>query len=280
MAEVVSEPRNAVVPEPRNAVVPVVRADGDRVFATSHDVAGYFQKEHRDVLRAADSLRSSCAELRTEIYERAEGEVAGKALRWFEMTRTGFTLLAMGFTGEKAVEFKLRYIREFDRMEAELRRRAAGATVVPPVDPQVERDRHRAAVLREGRLMLETTLAVQPELSADRVRDVAARILNPLFAGPVVLPPPSPPPSVMDGQRKLLITSTDFAREFGIVPTVLGKWCKHLQRQPEYGEWLHYVLDTGRPAQKWLWNEAGMAKVREEMAARREPNAAAVGGTA
>ncbi len=39
------------------------------------------------------------------------------------MTRDGFTLLAMGFTGAKALQWKLRYIEAFNRMETEIRER-------------------------------------------------------------------------------------------------------------------------------------------------------------
>jgi hypothetical protein len=39
------------------------------------------------------------------------------------MTRDGFSLLAMGFTGKKALQFKLAYIKQFNAMEAELRER-------------------------------------------------------------------------------------------------------------------------------------------------------------
>lgn len=35
----------------------------------------------------------------------------------FIMNRDGFTLLAMGFTGEKALQFKLEYINAFNKME-------------------------------------------------------------------------------------------------------------------------------------------------------------------
>lgn len=41
------------------------------------------------------------------------------------MTREGFTILAMGFTGAKAVEFKIKYIQAFNAMEAELRQRSS-----------------------------------------------------------------------------------------------------------------------------------------------------------
>lgn len=40
----------------------------------------------------------------------------------YEMDRDGFSLLAMGFTGEKALKWKLDYIRAFNTMESELKR--------------------------------------------------------------------------------------------------------------------------------------------------------------
>lgn len=41
--------------------------------------------------------------------------------RAYDMTRDGFTLLAMGFTGKTALAFKVRYVEEFNRMEAQLK---------------------------------------------------------------------------------------------------------------------------------------------------------------
>lgn len=41
--------------------------------------------------------------------------------RAFNMTRDGFTLLAMGFTGKKALGFKLQYIQQFNFMEEMLK---------------------------------------------------------------------------------------------------------------------------------------------------------------
>lgn len=42
--------------------------------------------------------------------------VQGKEQPCYEMTKDGFTLLAMGFTGKKAIEFKLNYINAFNTM--------------------------------------------------------------------------------------------------------------------------------------------------------------------
>ena len=39
----------------------------------------------------------------------------------YYMNRDGFTLLAMGFTGSKAMEFKLKYIDAFNKMEKQIK---------------------------------------------------------------------------------------------------------------------------------------------------------------
>lgn len=43
------------------------------------------------------------------------------------MTRDGFTLLVMGFTGQKALEWKLQYINAFNRMENIIREKQSPA---------------------------------------------------------------------------------------------------------------------------------------------------------
>ena len=47
-----------------------------------------------------------------------------KAMPYFQITRDGFAMLAMGFTGDKAFAFKIRYIKAFNRMEAKLQQLA------------------------------------------------------------------------------------------------------------------------------------------------------------
>ena len=41
----------------------------------------------------------------------------GQVYQMYIMNRDGFSLLAMGFTGEKALEWKLKYIQAFNNME-------------------------------------------------------------------------------------------------------------------------------------------------------------------
>jgi Rha family phage regulatory protein len=59
----------------------------------------------------------------------------GQTYSQYEMDRDGFALLAMGFTGEKALKFKLAYIAEFNRYEGafdRLRRQSTSADTERP----------------------------------------------------------------------------------------------------------------------------------------------------
>ncbi|PWJ88404.1 Rha family phage regulatory protein [Mesorhizobium loti] len=105
---------------------PVVFERNGEVYANSRDVAAYFEKEHRHVLDAIDNLIKAEPNLgllkfRQTPYVEAQN---GQTYRSYEIHRDGFTLLAMGFTGPKALRFKIRYIDRFNEMEASLRKSA------------------------------------------------------------------------------------------------------------------------------------------------------------
>lgn len=104
---------------------PIVQCDGDRIFASSRDVAEFFKKQHREVLRAIDDLiENLAAQNCTTLYFnelRCFNAAANRDTRHFEMSRDGFSLLVMGFTGAEALAWKLRYIEAFNAMEAQLR---------------------------------------------------------------------------------------------------------------------------------------------------------------
>jgi Rha family phage regulatory protein len=101
---------------------PEIQVVQDRVMTTSLAVANAFEKNHRDVLRTIQALEVpdefNQRNFALVDYKDAKGEMRPMYL----MTRDGFTILAMGFTGGRAMEFKIRYIEAFNRMEEELRK--------------------------------------------------------------------------------------------------------------------------------------------------------------
>ncbi|MGT3282393.1 Rha family transcriptional regulator [Yersinia enterocolitica] len=96
--------------------------DGKAV-TTSHAVAEYFHKLHKNVLQKIEALDCSPEFTSANFSARVENIKAGAVNRdskYYEMTKDGFVFLVMGFTGKKAAAFKEAYINEFNRMEAEL----------------------------------------------------------------------------------------------------------------------------------------------------------------
>lgn len=84
---------------------------------TSIDIAETFGKRHSDVLRDIDNLE--CSEEFTErnFALSSYKDSSGKSNRMYHITKDGFTILAMGYTGEKAMKFKENYILQFNAME-------------------------------------------------------------------------------------------------------------------------------------------------------------------
>lgn len=86
---------------------------------TSLDVAETFGKLHKDVLESIREISNalSTAEFSALFYEDTYKASNGKSNPMYFMNRDGFTLLVMGYTGEKAMRFKLAYINQFNAME-------------------------------------------------------------------------------------------------------------------------------------------------------------------
>lgn len=106
-----------------SATTPKVSIHNGKAVTTSLDVADYFRKLHKDVLKKIDSLDCSpeftSANFCADVQSIEIGNGATRDSKIYEMTKDGFVFLVMGFTGKKAAAFKEAYIAEFNRMEAQ-----------------------------------------------------------------------------------------------------------------------------------------------------------------
>ena len=89
---------------------------------TSLDVAETFGKEHYHVIEDIREIKSklSTPEFSGLFFEGEYKASNGKKNPMYYMNRDGFTLLVMGYNGEKAMRFKLAYINQFNAMEKAL----------------------------------------------------------------------------------------------------------------------------------------------------------------
>lgn len=105
-------------------------------MADSRTVAEVFEKRHDDVLKAIRNMECS-EEFRVRNFAETPyiHPQNGQTYIMYEMTRDGFTFLAMSFTGAKAALWKEAYIEAFNKLE----RAASSHFQVPQTLPEALR---------------------------------------------------------------------------------------------------------------------------------------------
>ena len=102
----------------------LVEIQNNQAVVSSVQVAESFGKEHKIVLRSIREILAvqNCT---TKFYYKTTFENRGKKYPMYLMNRDGFSLLVMGFTGEKAMQWKIKYIKAFNKMEKALNKQNA-----------------------------------------------------------------------------------------------------------------------------------------------------------
>ena len=138
----------------------LVKIENNQSVVSSRDIAGHFEKAHGDVLKSINNLVRQNSLTKNMFIEKSR-EYRGQNFRYYLMNRDGFSLLVMGFTGAKALEWKIKYIQAFNDMEQQLREK-----VVKPADDLKEKRlvvMHRNAKVREANIWLKLAQENLPE---------------------------------------------------------------------------------------------------------------------
>lgn len=85
--------------------------------ASSRQIAENFEKRHDHVMRDIDAIKKDVPNFGEMFFETTVPDSYGREQRAYLMNRDGFTLLAMGFTGKAALEWKLKYIAAHEELE-------------------------------------------------------------------------------------------------------------------------------------------------------------------
>lgn len=136
-----------------------------QAVTSSVQVAETLSKNHRDVLKAIDELKKGVTQNFADLFSETTytHEQNKQQYRMYLMNRDGFTLLAMGFTGNKALQFKLKYIEAFNAMEKQL--------VV-----QIQPNYHLPQSFKEALLMLAETVDENDQLK-QQIRNDKEKII-------------------------------------------------------------------------------------------------------
>ena len=138
-------------------------------------VAEKFDRRHDNVYQAIGKLLITCPEKLGQLFiESSYIDIQGKDRPMYIMNRDGFTLLAMGFTGKKALQFKLDYIEAFNKMEKAIKE----VPILPsPIDVTVLKQ-----LVETTQVMAAQINQMQSELTRQRELLTIPTLQNPLIS--------------------------------------------------------------------------------------------------
>jgi anti-repressor protein len=127
-------------------------------------VAERFEKQHKDVLESIRNITAENSALTNDYFiESSYKAGTGKSYPEYLLTRDGFSLLAMGFTGAKALGWKLKFIEAFNKMEESI----------------------KSATIPEGKYLLALAVLESNKVIEDQDRQIKELIPKGIFADSV-----------------------------------------------------------------------------------------------
>ena len=243
---------------------PVGESAQGKIVTSSQAVAYYFEKQHRNVLRAIRGMLKNehTKEMFYEyLYTDKQNDQTYPA---FLMTRDGFTLLAMGFTGKKALEWKIRYIQAFNEMERKLKEQenlaaqnCSAKFKTPDVAPPEVLAQARAKTMlmnaRTRQAKLWKTLADE---STGTYREICKVYAANILAGKEVLPLPKPPKKTM--------TATELGEATGLTAMNVGLLAnKYNLKTTAFGQWVYDTLKNGRQVESFRYYESVIPVIKK-----------------
>lgn len=147
----------------------VYRGDSNQPLTNSKLVAEVFGKEHRNVLRDIKNLIEGgvLKNEQTPMFEETTyiNEQNKQSYPMFIMNQDGFTLLAMGFNGKKAMEFKLKYIEAFNAMKRQIEQSKPSVpqTYLEALKSLVKSEEEKQQLALENKQQQATILTISKE---------------------------------------------------------------------------------------------------------------------
>lgn len=250
----------------------VIIVENGEPMTTSLEVAKYFDKEHRDVLRAIDNiiekgLRNITQTLKEKAmayFELGEyvNEQNHQTYRMYKMNQKGFSLLAGGFTDKKFMEYKVMFVEQFDDMQKQLEQQAQQQFFqVETPDQQTKRITAEAYKMQcENGRMKEFRLAMKQADKLER-NDLAELLLEKeveTFIGQPIKQ--AVPIAHTPDLSEFYLTATNIAERFGLTPTKVGTIANRTG--------LREGIDRIQYAdERWFYTDGAVEKMRARLEA-------------
>jgi Rha family phage regulatory protein len=229
-----------------------------QAVTTSLRVAEVFGKDHKHVLETISNLAAEKSA--AKFFAEATYDNRGKQYPMYYMNRDGFTLLAMGFTGKKALQFKIKYIQAFNSMEATLKRLPAGK-----LDPVAQAD---LAVTRANTAKANALYKIACKTTSETAKQAllakAAESITGEMTIPVLLKKEY---SAGEVAKKVHASSGQMV---GRIANRLGIKAEQ-PGQNEYGRWANSKSQhSDKEVPQWMYFEQGVKAIADELKRAKE----------
>ena len=223
----------------------LVTIENNAVVVSSRDVAAHFEKQHKDVL---ESIRNILAaeNSATKFFIESDHEYRGQKFPMYYMNRDGFSLLVMGFTGAKALGWKIKYINAFNDMEKKLQAKA-----VKPVT-ELQTKRVDTMLMNARTRQAKEWEKLMKSIDNDTYKKICQTYIANTLAGKEVFALPEA------GEKTY--SATEVGEKLGISSVQVGKLAnKGGLKNEKYGKWFHDKSQySNKEVESFRYNAAGI----------------------
>lgn len=210
----------------------VYRGESNQPLTNSKLVAEVFEKEHKNVMQSIRKLMEGTAQnsaVHQMFSESTYLNEQNKEQPMFIMNQDGFTLLAMGFNGKKAMEFKLKYIEAFNAMKRQIEQNKPSVpqTYLEALKSLVKAEEEKQQLALENKQQQATILTISKENM-----ELGNKITE-------MLPKVSYYDKIL--QSNATMTVTQIAQDYGMSAMKLNKELEAMKIQHKVrGQWILY----------------------------------------
>lgn len=151
-----------------NNLINVGKTDEGILTVSSREVAENFGKQNKDVNKAIRNLMAQNCTVKSMFIESTYISDRGREEKEYLLTKDGFSLIVMGFTGSKALEWKLKYIDAFNKMEEYIKNSLQQASYL--IDDPIERAKVWIKEQEEKKLLIGKVEELSPLAELARKR--------------------------------------------------------------------------------------------------------------
>lgn len=222
------------------------KKENGKVYVSSRDIAKVFDKEHAKILRSIESLPNDDfrqANFGLSKYTKDLQDGSGiHTYKEYLLTRDGFSMLVMGFTGEKAYKWKVSFIEAFNKLEQAVKE-----------TKQLEKPKSQTAKIQTAKLLMQLANKYKDNKEYSQILDsYAVKELT----GQELLPLPA--------VTEKYYSATDIAYELNVTSNYIGRLANiHKLKTEKYGKWFYDKAKyCDKQIETFKYNEAGYNKLK------------------